>query len=282
VGDILVYRKIRERTGGELKAGISGGGALQKHIDDFFAGVGICILEGYGLTETSPIVAVRTFERPVPYTVGPLLKGVEVKIVDENGKKLPIGQMGAVMVRGQLVMKGYFKDEKATDMVRRPDGWLNTGDLGRLTISGEIQLTGRAKDTIVLTGGENVEPLPLEQKLSESSYVHQVIIIGQDQKTLGALIVPNFENLHDYAQEHQISYKTDEDLVGDQRIHSLFRTEIRELISPKKGFRPVEYVSNFMLLPKEFEIGKELTQTLKMRRNVIFDIYAGEIQRLYS
>jgi long-chain acyl-CoA synthetase len=281
LGDRLVFSKIRERTGGELKAGISGGGALPSHIDEFFAGVGLCVLEGYGLTETSPIVAVRTFERPVPYTVGPLLRGVEVKIVDERGTPLSRGARGLIMVRGDLVMKGYYKDQKATKKVLDPDGWLNTGDLGRLALAGELQITGRAKDTIVLTGGDNIEPMPIEQKLTESRYVHQVIIIGQDRKTVGALIVPDFEALHEYAAQEGVAFREDRDLIESPAIRSLFRREIKELISPKNGFRAVEYVSSFRLLPRAFEVGKELTQTLKMKRNFISDIYREDIQALY-
>jgi long-chain acyl-CoA synthetase len=281
IGDKLVYSQIREKTGGELKAGISGGGALQEHIDDFFAGIGLCVLEGYGLTETSPIIAVRTFERPIPYTVGPLLRDVEVKIVDESGKELPKGEKGIVTVKGPLVMQGYYKNEKATKEVLSPDGWLNTGDLGRLTYTGELQITGRAKDTIVLLGGENIEPSPIEQKLSASRFIRQVMVIGQDRKLLGALIVPDFEELTSYAGSAHISFSKSEDLIEDPQIKNLFREEIKALISPKHGFRNVEYISNFTLLPKEFEVGRELTHTLKMRRNLINDLYRGYIDAMY-
>ncbi len=281
IGDRLVYSQIREKTGGELKAGISGGGALQEHIDDFFAGIGLCVLEGYGLTETSPIVAVRTFERPVPYTVGPLLREVEVKIVDENGRELPRGEKGIIMVKGPLVMQGYYKNEKATKEVLLPDGWLNTGDLGRLTHTGELQITGRLKDTIVLLGGENIEPAPIEQRLSASRFIRHVMVIGQDRKLLGALIVPDFEELKSFAENEHISYSGIDDLIQNPQIKSLYRGEIKALISPKHGFRAVEYISNFTLLPNEFEIGKELTHTLKMKRNLISDLYRGHIDSMY-
>jgi len=282
VGDKLVYGKIREKTGGRLIAGISGGGALQSHIDDFFAGINLRVLEGYGLTETSPIVAARTFERPVPYTVGPLLQEVEVKIVDEQGKTLPAGEKGIIMVKGELVMKGYYKNPEATARVLDNDGWLNTGDIGRLTIAGELQITGRAKDTIVLSGGENIEPLPIEQKLSESKYISQVMIVGQDKKTLGALIIPHRENLEDFAHDRNISYTVPEDLFEQDEVKNLFKKEIRELICERNGFRQVESVSSFKLLPKEFEVGKELTQTLKMKRNLIMGAYSAEIESLYT
>lgn len=281
IGDKLVYSKIREKTGGQLKAGISGGGALQKHVDDFFAGINLSVLEGYGLTETSPIVAVRTFERPVPYTVGPLLDEVQVKIVNEEGRELPPGEKGIIMVKGPLVMMGYYKDPEATRKVLSPDGWLNTGDLGRMTIYGELQITGRAKDTIVLLGGENIEPLPLEHALLQSRFIAQVMVVGQDKKTLGALIVPNFEALKEWADETNISYSSIEELLEKTETRALYRSEIKNYISPKFGFRAVEYISNFKLLPKEFEVGKELTHTLKIRRNYVQELYKDLIDSMY-
>jgi long-chain acyl-CoA synthetase len=281
LGEKLVYDKIREKTGGELKAGISGGGALPGHVDDFFAGVGITVLEGYGLTETSPIVAVRTFERPVPYTVGRLLPEVEVRIVDESGAELPRGAKGIIMVRGPLVMKGYYRNKQATDQVLGPDGWLNTGDLGRLTLDGELQITGRAKDTIVLLGGENVEPLPIEQKLSECALVRQAMIVGQDRKKLGALIVPDFESLKAFAEAENIPYASIEALIEDERVIDAYRQEIRGLISHKNGFKTNELLTSFKLLPREFEIGKELTHTLKMKRNLIAEKFKEYIDAMY-
>ena len=282
IGDKIVYSKIREKTGGQLKAGISGGGALQRHVDEFFAGINLTILEGYGLTETSPVVAVRTFERPVLYTVGQPMRGVQVKIVDEHGNELKVGQKGIVMVKGDLVMKGYYKDDKATHDVITPDGWLNTGDIGRLTITGELQITGRAKDTIVLLGGENIEPLPIELAMSQSRYIHEAMVVGQDKKTLGALIVPEYDNIIEYAKEHGIEYNSINDLLEKQEIRDLIRNEIREFVSLKYGFRNVEYISNFVLLPNPFQIGRELKHTLKKRRNIIYEMYHDYIEAIYG
>lgn len=281
-GDKIVYSKIRGKTGGELKAGISGGGALQKHVDDFFAGIRLTILEGYGLTETSPIVSVRTFERPVLYTVGRPLRGVEVKVVDDRGHEVPRGHKGVIIIKGDLVMKGYYKDEEATKQVLSEDGWLNTGDIGRLTLYGEIQITGRAKDTIVLLGGENIEPQPIELALAQSRYISEVMVVGQDKKTLGALIVPEYDNLYEYAKEKGISYTDLKDLLSKQEIKDLIREEIREFISPKYGFRNIEYISNFVLLEKPFEVGRELTHTLKKRRNIIYEMYKDYIDAMYG
>ena len=282
LGDKLVYSKIREKTGGKLKAGISGGGALQNHVDDFFAGVGIRVLEGYGLTETSPIVAVRTFERPIPYTVGQLLPETWVKIVDESGAELPRGRRGTIMVKGPLVMKGYYRNREATKSVLSADGWLNTGDLGRFTLDGEIQITGRAKDTIVLLGGENIEPMPIEQKLGECRFIRQAMVVGQDKKRLGVLLVPDFEALKEYSDDEKIRYSDLDDLLTNGRVLDLYRDEIRSRISHKNGFKTNELITSFKLLPREFEVGKELTHTLKMKRNLISDTYRDQIECMYG
>ena len=187
------FAAIRERTGGRLRAAVSGGGALPPYVDEFFAAVGITLLEGYGLTETSPVLAARTFDRQVLGTVGLPIPGTEIRIVDEQGRDLPAGEKGVVLCRGAQVMVGYHRRPEETAKVLSADGWFNTGDLGRMTVRGELSLTGRAKETIVLLGGENVEPTPIEEALKESPYLSQVMVVGQDSKHLGALIVPNLE-----------------------------------------------------------------------------------------
>jgi len=182
LADKLVFKKIRELTGGELRFAISGGGALLEAIDIFFNIVGIIVCEGYGLTETSPVLTARNPKDMIMFTVGPPLPEVEIKIVDKDDydKELPNGKMGIVLVKGPMVMKGYYKNEEKTKEVIK-DGWFNTGDLGKKTYNGKyIQLVGRIKDTIVLRGGENVEPLPLEDRLKESEYINMAIIVGQD------------------------------------------------------------------------------------------------------
>lgn len=194
IADRLVFKKIRELTGGRLRFAISGGGALNESLDKFFNAIGLVITEGYGLTETSPILAGRTAEYNVMFTVGIPLPEVEIKIVDKDNLKreLPNGEVGVVLTKGPMVMKGYYKNEEKTKEVIR-DGWFNTGDLGKKTYNGKfLKIVGRIKDTIVLRGGENVEPLPLEDKLKESKYINMVIIVGQDKPRLGALIVPDF------------------------------------------------------------------------------------------
>ncbi len=279
--DQLIYRKIRQITGGKLRAAISGGGALPRQVDDFFNAVGLTLLEGYGLTETAPVVSVRLFGQEIPYTVGPLLPETFVRIVDEGGQAVPLGEQGLIWIRGPQVMMGYYKDKETTEKIINPEGWLDSGDLGRVTIQGALQITGRAKDTIVLLSGENVEPSPLETQLLESPYIQQVMVVGQDRKTLGALIVPDFTALELYSKTLNLPTTSPEELIYLPAIRELYRRELHRLISPQKGFRACERIGGFVLLPREFQMGEELTHTLKMRRNIIAKRYAKEIEQIY-
>ncbi len=282
LGDILVFKKLRMLLGGKFKAGISGGGALPEYVDKFFAAAGILLLEGYGLTETAPVISVRIQKKPVFGTVGPLLDGTEARILDENMNVLPPGQKGILYVKGPQVMLGYYKRPDATKEVLSEDGWLNTGDLAMMTHKGEIKIIGRVKDTIVLLGGENIEPDPIEGKILQSEYIDQVIVLGQDQKFLAALIVPNFDAIEKYAIDNDISYVDRTDLIDSAEINELIYEEINNRINQQTGFKPFERVYRIKLLPKPFEVGKELTHTLKMKRNVINEIYRKEIKELFS
>lgn len=282
LGDILVFSKIRLKTGGKFRGMISGGGALPEYVDRFFSGIGVHILEGYGLTETAPIIGVRSFKTLVYKTVGKPAPGVEVMIGDENWNRLKNQhEKGIIYIKGDLVMAGYYKNQEKTNEVLK-DGWLCTGDLGRLTISGEIQITGRAKDTIVLTGGENIEPEPIENKLLEEQLIQQVIVVGQDRKTLGALIVPQKDNLEEFARSKEINYKDFDDLCKNQIIIDDFAKVIKNKINFANGFKSFEKITCFALLSTPFEVGKEMTLSLKMKRNVIMDKYNAVIEDMYS
>ena len=281
--DKLVFRKIREITGGELRFAISGGGALPKATDIFFNLVGIMVCEGYGLTETSPILAGRVEKYNILFTVGPPLPEVKIKIVDKDNydQELSNGEIGIVLTKGPMIMKGYYKNKEKTDAVIKK-GWFNTGDLGKKTYNGKyLKLVGRIKDTIVLRGGENVEPLPLEDKLKESDYINMVIVVGQDKPRLGALIVPDFESLKLYADKEDIKYKDTNELINNPRTISLYQKEQKRLISKEYGFKPYETVMGIALLPKEFTIEDgDLTETLKMKRFEIHNKYKKEIDRI--
>lgn len=282
LGDVLVFKNIKARLGGKFVAGISGGGALPAAVDDFFSAAGILVLEGYGLTESAPVLGVRKQSHPVPGTVGPVFPGTEIKIVDEAGKILPPGNKGLVLARGPQIMLGYYKMEELTAQTVDDDGWLNTGDLGMLTINNELTIMGRAKDTVVLLGGENIEPAPIEEKLTESLYINKAVLLGQDQKYLAALIIPDLELIEAYAKENSISYMYMEDLVETPEINEMMNDIVQELISAKNGFKTFERIFKFKVLPKDFEIGKELSAKQEIKRHVINEMYSKEIQSLFS
>lgn len=196
--DKIVLSKIREATGGELKGSCSGGGALLFHVDEFFNNIGIPVLEGYGMTETSPVISVRTYKDLVIGTVGTIYPNTEIKLLDlQTGNQIypgknGIGKKGEIHVKGPQVMRGYYKNVEATNKVLK-DGWLNTGDIGIMTRNNCLKIVGRSKETIVLLGGENIEPVPIENKLLQSPYIDQCMVIGQDQKYLSVLIVPKLD-----------------------------------------------------------------------------------------
>jgi long-chain acyl-CoA synthetase len=291
--DILVLSKIREATGGALKASVSGGGALQKHVDAFFNDIGINVLEGYGMTETSPVISVRTFKNLVQGSVGSITPQTEVQIRDDHGKILThmdsnqkmiagkLGQRGVIHVRGPQVMKGYYKNPETTAKVLK-DNWMDTGDIGMFNYKKTLTITGRAKDTVVLLGGENVEPVPIENKLSESPYIFQVMIVGQDQKNLGAIIVPDFDQLKEWAKENGITDVEPAKLIENPKVIDFYKKEIKALNNTKTGFKSFEQVTPFFLITKQFEVGEELTNLHKMKRHLITEKYKNKITALYA
>lgn len=286
LGNVLVFKKIQAKLGTGFTAGVSGGGALPPAVDEFFWAIGVNIVEGYGLTETAPVISVRPMPKPIFGTVGSPIRGVEVCIVDDDGKILPPGKKGSVLVKGGIVMQGYYKRDDLTKQVIK-DGWFDTGDLGMLTINGELCLRGRKKDTIVLRGGENIEPLPIEMKLTESQYITQAVVIGQDhtgqdQRYLSALIVPDKEELTNFATQNMIPFKEYSELLTQSEILKLYEEEIKNLISLKSGFKMFERINRFVLLEKPFEVGVELSAKQEIMRHKIREIYTKQIQELFK
>jgi long-chain acyl-CoA synthetase len=285
LGNLLVFGKIKEKLGGRFVAGISGGGALPAGVDSFFQAAGILLLEGYGLTESGPVLGVRSQKKPVNSTIGPVFPGTEIRIVDEAGGPLPPGHLGLVMARGPQVMKGYYRQPDLTASVLSDDGWLNTGDLGMLTYDNELAIRGRAKDTIVLRGGENVEPLPIEQKLEESPLIDHAILQGQDQRTLRVLIVPNPEALLEAAAEREIvpaDATYDVSLLSRDEVNAMYRELVRDLVSGKNGFRSFERIGRHKLIAGPLAVGDELSQKQEVKRHVIAEKYKSEIDELFS
>jgi len=281
LGHALVFRKLHARLGGRFLAGISGGGALPSYVDRFFWGVGIRLLEGYGLTETGPVLSVRKQKHPVFGTVGPLLRDIDYRIVDTDGIIMPPGRKGTLFVKSDQIMEGYYKRPDLTEAVLK-DGWLDTGDVAIRTYSGEFKILGRTKETIVLLGGENIEPVPIEDRLNASEAILQSMVVGQDQKFLAALIVPEMEKLEEYAQQNAIDYVENVELLDNPEIQEFVHNEIQEQVNPKNGFRHFECIFRFTLLPEAFEVGKELTHTLKIRRDVVNQKYHHQIRELFK
>lgn len=282
LGDILVFKKVKAKLGKRFIAGVSGGGALPGAVDRFFNALGVLILEGYGLTETAPVLGIRLRKHPVIGTVGPIHRGTEIRIVGEKGNILGAGKKGVIQVRGPQLMLGYYKRPDLTAKIMTQDGWLDTGDLGMLTVHGEIKITGRAKDTIVLRGGENIEPVPIEQKLCESVFIQQAVILGQDEKFLAALIVPRQENLTTWAEENNIPFVDYETLIQQPEVRELIDSEISELINPKTGFKAFERIFKFELLAVAFQPGKELSAKQELKRHAIMEIYKKQIKKMFS
>ncbi|MEH2347351.1 MAG: AMP-binding protein [Nostoc sp.] len=285
LGERLVYAKVREATGGEVKQMISGGGALPKHIDNFFEIIGVQILQGYGLTETSPVTHVRRPWRNLIGASGLPLPATEAKIVDpETRKPLPVEKRGLVLLRGPQIMQGYYQNPEATAKAIDAEGWFDSGDLGWLTPQDDLVLTGRAKDTIVLTNGENIEPQPIEDACLRSPYIDQIMLVGQDQRSLGALIVPNIEALEKWVQNNPATSSPSQKIDWESTmIQDLFRQELNREVQNRPSYRPDDRIGTFKLVLEPFSIENGLmTQTLKVRRNIVTERYRDIIDGMFA
>jgi long-chain acyl-CoA synthetase len=267
--DRLVFAPLREKMGGRIRFFISGSAPLEPRIAEFFYAAGITILEGYGLTETAPVVAVNTLERTRLGTVGPVIPGVEVRIAED----------GEILVRGPNVMQGYFRNEAATREAMQ-DGWFHTGDIGVVDSDGFLKITDRKKELLKTSGGKMVAPQPLENLLKSDRAISQAVVLGDRRKFVSALIVPDFDWLASFARHKQISTKNVDELLRDPRVLDLYRARVR---SKMAGLPSYETVKKFRLLPRELsqEAG-ELTPTLKVKRRVVEKKYADLIESIYK
>lgn len=281
LGRKFVFSQITSKFGPCFIGGISGGGTMSKDVQEFFTAMGLVIVDGYGLTETAPVIGVQTFDRPVRGCMTPF-KGTELKVLDDEGRVLPPGEKGVLHVRGPQVMKGYFKREDLTRSVIDKDGWLNTGDLAILSRRGDFSIVGRAKDTIVLAGGENIEPVPIENRLKESEYIDTAVVLGQDKKFLGVLVVINEKNCERYLKDNRIPYVNRENLSEMEEIKALISREIQDKVSTRNGFKSFEQINRFALLDKPFEVGKELSAKQEFKRHAINEIYKEEIAKIFA
>jgi long-chain acyl-CoA synthetase len=279
LGERLVYQKVRSATGGRIKFLISGGGSLAKHIDDFLAIVGVNLLVGYGLTETAPVLSVRRNWYNLQGSAGKPIVQTALKIVDPDTRQpLPLGERGLVLAKGPQIMRGYYRNPEATQKAIDPEGWFDTGDLGLITGNYDLVLTGRAKDTIVLSNGENIEPQPIEDACVRSPYIDQIMVVGQDQKQLGALIVPNLEALEVWANQQGIPIDLD-----SSAIQNLFRQELAREVKNRPGYRPDDRIGVFRLVLEPFSIDNGMmTQTLKIKRPVVIERYSDTVGGMFD
>lgn len=289
----LVYRKIRAGVG-NIKAVCSGGGSLAKYLDDFYETIGVDVFVGYGLTETSPITNARTPKHNIRGSAGQPLPKTEIKIVDpQTRQELSQGQRGLVLIRGSQVMQGYYNNPEATAKAIDSEGWFDSGDLGFVTPENDLVLTGRAKDTIVLTNGENIEPQPIEDACVRSIYIDQMMLVGQDQRSLGALIVPNLETLQQWATEQNLEIKlpsqdsSPEEIaqssLNDQAIADLYRNELNREVKNRPGYRSDDRITTFRLIPEPFsQANGMMTQTFKIKRPIVREKYQNLIKEMFT
>jgi long-chain acyl-CoA synthetase len=265
----LVFSKILEKTGGRVKFFVSGGAPLSRDIAEFFHAMGLVILEGYGLTETAPVVACNTFTKLRFGTVGPVVPGVEVRIAQD----------GEILVRGANVMRGYYRKESETAEALA-GGWFHTGDIGHLDADGFLVITDRKKDLIVTAGGKNVAPQPIENLLKQSPYIAQAVVVGARRKFISALIVPDFEKLGNYARQKGLGGMSPADLIARADIREFLMTEIDR---GTPGLASYEKIKKIVLLDRDFELEQgELTPTLKVKRNKVEEKYKDLIDGLYK
>ncbi|HEY2721493.1 MAG TPA: long-chain fatty acid--CoA ligase [Chitinophagaceae bacterium] len=273
----LIFNKWREGLGNELNAIITGGAACQVRLIRIFTAGKIVIMEGYGLTETSPVIAVNRFNEKQRMfgTVGPLIDGIQVKIAED----------GEIFCKGPNIMMGYYKQPALTAQ-EITDGWYHTGDIGMLIDDREVtgntflKITDRKKELFKTSGGKYVAPLPIENKLKESPFIEQVMLIGAEQKFVGALIVPSFPALHDWARKNNIPDEANDRLIHNSKVIDLFRDLIQSF---NKFFNHVEQVKKFELLANEWSVDTgEMTPKLSLKRKVIMEKYRDAIDRIYQ
>ena len=269
IADKLVFAKLKAATGGRLRFFVSGGAALPQAIAEFFHAAGILILEGYGLTETSPVISMNHPAQWKFGTVGAPVPGVEVQIAED----------GEILTRGPHVMKGYFNNESATAEVIDGENWFHTGDIGIIDEDGFVKITDRKKNIIVLSNGKNVAPQPIESELVQSPFINQILLVGNERKNLAALIVPNFDTLKAWAAENGVATDDLPTMLKTREVQQLIQSEIRSRLT---DFADFEQVRRFALLEKEFsQEADEMTPTLKLKRNVIIERYGDAIEEMY-
>lgn len=276
IADMLVLSKVRGRTGGNIRMFVSGGAALPNDIAEFFFGIGLRIVEGYGLTESSPVISANPLERPKLGTVGKPLFNAEVKIAED----------GEILTRGPHVMRGYFHDPIATAEAIDDQGWLHTGDIGTIDKDGYLKITDRKKHLFISSGGKNIAPGPIESLLAESRYVDQIMLIGDKRPFVTALIVPDMDTLKEVVEMQGIPVpdlrdaKIREAFLDSEAVILALESDIKRL---QRDLAAFERVRRFELLAEPFTAENDmLTPTLKVKRKVVMERYADMIEKMYE
>jgi long-chain acyl-CoA synthetase len=271
IANKIIFSKWREGLGNHIKCIVTGGAACQVRLIRIFTAAKIIVMEGYGLTETSPVIAVNRFDEKDRMfgTVGPLINGVQIKIAED----------GEILCKGPNVMMGYYKRPDLTAQ-EITDGWYHTGDIGILTENNFLKITDRKKELFKTSGGKYVAPLPIENKLKESPFIEQVMLIGSERKFVSALIVPSFPNLRDWCRKNNIADAPNEELICNAKVTDMFRELIESF---NKYFNHVEQVKKFELLPNEWSVDTgEMTPKLSLKRKVVLEKYRDAIERIYN
>jgi len=281
--NLLAQKKlslVQEKFGGRLRLAISGGGALPDFLDTWIDAIGIRIVNAYGMTECSPGITGRALNCNTFSTIGLPVNGTTLKIVDREGDQVGSGVVGEIWVKGEQVTKGYYKNPEENAKSFSVDGFFKTGDLGKLTVKGELVITGRSKEIIVLASGENVDPTRIESTISILPFITDAILVGHTKKGLGALIVPDFEKLKEYVAVHfnKVIHNI-EQVMEDKHIVAKIKSEMNALLHHKSGFKPFEKLQNIHFLKDEFKTGEELTNTFKKKRHVIEKKYKEIIDK---
>jgi long-chain acyl-CoA synthetase len=266
----LIFSKLRVALGMDrLHAAISGGAPLSVSDAEFFLGVGIKILEGFGLTETTPVTNGNKPNHIKPGTVGPAVIDTLIKI----------SEAGEILIKGPQIMKGYYKNEEATREAFTPDGFFRTGDIGEIDRDGYLKITGRLKDLIITSSGKNISPQNIENALMASHFIEQLAVIGDNRKYLSALIVPAYTPLETWAKQNNITFTSRKDLISKPEVKQLFESEIEQYM---KDFALFEQIRKFNLLETEWSQDTgELTPTMKLKRKIINQKYASQIESMY-
>ncbi len=282
LADRLVFREVRAGLGGRLRFPCVGGGPLPDAVDEFFDAAGTPLLEGYGMTEAIVVIAMRDPHRRMLRTTGHVIRGMEHRLSDDDGRPCRPGDVGRLQVRGPNIMRGYYKEPERTAEVLGADGWLDTRDLALVHADGSLRVIGRLDDTLVLTNGENVNAPYLENELCASEWIDRAVVVGEGRPFVAAFVAPSRAHLEGLARRLGLPVDNLAALITDERVVKHYRALANAISGDARRFAPYERVHRVRLWLEEFRIGRELSQTLKLRRHEFLRLYSGEIDELYS